>query len=244
MTVAPSLELTRIRPAYEQVAAQLRSRILDGTMKPGERLPVEGQLSATFGVSRTTIREALRILNSQDLVHTVRGVNGGTFVSEINAQGFIDNMESRLGLMASSSVITSQELLEVRALIEVPAARLAAVRRTDDDLVILRLAAEGNESSQTRELRGQHSRDFHMSVVHAAHNVLLSSIAAPIFAVWQQVGLRTVDDDWSEIDGEHFEIIHCLELHDGDGAAAATERHLSKMRANIPSSPQTAASSR
>jgi DNA-binding FadR family transcriptional regulator len=229
VSVLPTLDLTPIRPAYEQVAGQLRSRILDGTMKPGERLPIEGQLTASFGVSRTTIREALRILSSQDLVHTVRGVNGGTFVSQVDAKGFVDNMESRLGLMASNDVITTAELIEVRSLIEVPSARLAAARRTTEDLDALRIAAQGNETSGTSEQRGYHSRDFHMSVVRAAHNVLLSSIAAPIFAVWRQQGLTTTSD-WGEIDHDHFEIIECIERHDGDGAAAATERHLAKMR--------------
>src|SRR3990170_3748524 len=227
MNVRSNLDVTPIRPAYEQVANQLRARILDGSMKPGEQLPIEGQLSASFGVSRTTIREALRTLSSQDLVYTVRGVNGGTFVAPVDAKGFVDNMESRLGLMASNDVITAEELIEVRALIEVPSARLAAVRRTQDDLDALRLAAHDNETSGTREQRGQHSRDFHMSVVRAAHNVLLSSIAAPIFSVWRQLGLSATDG-WSEIDHDHFEVLECIERGDAEGAARATELHLAK----------------
>jgi len=229
MSVVSSLDLTRIRPAYEQVAMQLRARILDGSMKPGERLPVEGTLSATFGVSRTTIREALRILSSQDLVHTVRGVTGGTFVSAVDAEGFIDNMESRLGLMASNSVITAAEMLEVRSLIEVPSARLAAARRTDEDLALIRVAADGNRDAELPEDRGQFSREFHMSVVRAAHNVLLASIAAPIFAVWAQTGLAS-DEEWSEIDDEHYAILECIKKGDGDGATRITEKHLASMR--------------
>jgi GntR family transcriptional repressor for pyruvate dehydrogenase complex len=229
MSVVSSLDLTRIRPAYEQVAMQLRARILDGSMKPGEKLPVEGQLSSTFGVSRTTIREALRILSSQDLVHTVRGVAGGTFVSTVDAEGFIDNMESRLGLMASNRVISTAELVEVRALIEVPGARLAAQRRTDEDLELILIAAEGNRDAELPDDRGRYSREFHMGVVRAAHNVLLTSIAAPIFAVWAQTGLAT-DDEWSHIDDQHFEIIECLKNGDGDGASRITELHLASMR--------------
>lgn len=229
MTATPSLGLTPIRPAYEQVAVQLRARILDGTMRPGQRLPVEAQLSSSFGVSRTTIREALRMLTSQDLVYTVRGVNGGTFVAQVDAKGFIDNMESRLGLMASNDVFTPDELIEVRILIEVPSARLAAQRRTPDDLEALRLAAQDNEISNTRAARRQHSRDFHMCVLRAAHNELLTSIASPIFAVWHRLGLTTTDD-WGGIDKEHYKIIECIERGDGDGAAQATAEHLSKMR--------------
>jgi GntR family transcriptional repressor for pyruvate dehydrogenase complex len=241
MDVLSNLGVTPIRPAYEQVAVQLRTRILDGTMKPGERLPVESQLAASFGVSRTTIREALRTLNSQDLVYTARGVNGGTFVAPVDAKGFVDNMESRLGLMATNDVITAEELIEVRILIEVPSARLAASRRTREDLDALRLAAEGNEVSGTREERGHHSRDFHMAVVWAAHNVLLSSIAAPIFSVWRQLGLSTTDG-WNEIDHEHYEVIEAIERGDGEAAARLTELHLVKMRASSEAdTPATAA---
>ncbi len=240
MSVLTNLDVSPIRPAYEQVANQLRARILDGSMKPGERLPVEGQLSTSFGVSRTTIREALRTLSSQDLVHTVRGVNGGTFVSHVDAAGFVDNMESRLGLMASNDVISGLELIEVRTLIEVPSARLAASRRTQEDLDAIRIAAHDNEISGTREQRGTHSRDFHMAVVQAAHNVLLSSIAVPIYGVWRQISLSAVND-WEEIDQEHFEILECIERRDGEGAAAATARHLAKMREETPASGARAA---
>jgi GntR family transcriptional repressor for pyruvate dehydrogenase complex len=151
-------------------------------------------------------------------------------VSTVDAEGFIDNMKSRLGMMASNSVISGDELLEVRSLIEVPSARLAASRRTEDDLTAMRLAAEGNFTSDTRDLRGHHSRDFHLLVVRAAHNVLLTSIARPIFAVWAQTGLGT-STEWADIDDEHFEIVELIEKGDGDGAARVTEKHLRNLRA-------------
>ena len=67
-------------PAYQELANRLRDQILAGTFTPGDRLPIEPELSALYGVSRSTVREALRVLSSQNLVTTVRGVTGGTFV--------------------------------------------------------------------------------------------------------------------------------------------------------------------
>jgi GntR family transcriptional repressor for pyruvate dehydrogenase complex len=135
-----ALSVKRIRPAYEQVAEQLRELILNGTLSPGDQLPVEAELSAVFGVSRSTVREALRMLSSQSLIYTARGVTGGTFVAETSPDAISDFLETSIGLLSGSHEITADELLEARDLLEVPAARLAALRRTDEHLEAMRQA--------------------------------------------------------------------------------------------------------
>lgn len=67
-----SVQVSRIKPAYAQVAAQLRDLVVTGKLGPGDQLPAENELAAGFGVSRSTVREALRSLAAQDLVHTTR----------------------------------------------------------------------------------------------------------------------------------------------------------------------------
>ena len=74
-----ALRVNRVQPAYQQVADQLRDRILDGSVAAGDRLPTEVELSEIFGVSRSTVREALRVLASRGLIRTTRGTTGGTF---------------------------------------------------------------------------------------------------------------------------------------------------------------------
>ena len=71
------LRVQRVRPAYRQVADELRTQILAGALPAGTRLPNEAELGRAFGVSRSTAREALRVLSSQHLVETHRGVQGG-----------------------------------------------------------------------------------------------------------------------------------------------------------------------
>ncbi|HEY3480196.1 MAG TPA: GntR family transcriptional regulator, partial [Streptomyces sp.] len=68
-------------PAYQLLSDALRARIITGELKPGEKLPVEPDLSTQYGVSRSTVREALRLLASQNLIITTRGVAGGSFVA-------------------------------------------------------------------------------------------------------------------------------------------------------------------
>ncbi|WP_062520182.1 FadR/GntR family transcriptional regulator [Demequina silvatica] len=235
---AAELELTRIKPAYEQVAGQLRMLILNGSLAPGERLPVEGQLAGAFGVSRTTIREALRMLSSQDLVHTLRGVNGGTFVSRIDPSAFSEWVESRLGLLASSHAITPDELREARELIELPAVRMAAERRSEADLEAIILAAELERNAGASWDRGEHSQDFHLALLAATQNTLLLSVGTPIFRLVRKSALEYSGDAEARralIDQEHLEIIERITLRDADGAAEAMTRHLVTMRGYSPS---------
>ena len=105
---------------------QLQELIVKGTLTVGERLPAEGVMAAQFGVSRSTIREALRGLSSQRLVHTKRGVSGGTFVAEPSSEHVHTYLETTIGLLSGADVVSVDEILEARELFEVPAARLAA----------------------------------------------------------------------------------------------------------------------
>jgi DNA-binding GntR family transcriptional regulator len=99
--MAKELGVSRVRPAYQQVADQLRDRILDGSLTSGDRLPTEIELSEIFGVSRSTIREALRVLASKDLIRTTRGTTGGTFVARVQFDQVSDYLEMSLGLMSA-----------------------------------------------------------------------------------------------------------------------------------------------
>ena len=76
--------------------------MLDGSLAAGDRLPAEGELAVAFGVSRSTVREALRVLASRDLITTVRGTSGGSFVSHADADQVSAFLETSIGLMSGS----------------------------------------------------------------------------------------------------------------------------------------------
>ena len=123
------LSVERIRPAYQQVADRIREAILDGRIAPGERLPVEMDLTQLFGVSRSTVREALRTLSSLNLVTTSRGITGGTYVSHPDPDAVSQYLEVCIGLMSDANVVSVTELTETRKLLEVRARRLSHRRR-------------------------------------------------------------------------------------------------------------------
>lgn len=225
------LAVQRIEPAYKQVAGQLRRMIVDGTLAPGVQLPSEDRLGAQFGVSRNTVREALRILSSQSLIRTTRGVTGGTFIAEPNPEALQENIVTSLQLLNGQNAINGDELYETRLILELPSARSAALRRTEDDLVRLRRAASRVEHGQSVLDRTVSSQDFHQAVLDAAGNRLVSLLAPPVWDVFQKDALTTHRSvgRWHDIDQEHLEILGHIEAQRPDEAAEAMRTHLARL---------------
>src|SRR5215212_1220523 len=112
------------------LADELRADITSGRLQPGERLPPEPELCIKTGVSRSTVREALRLLASQHLIVTTRGVTGGSYVAKPDAATLAASLSRGVNLLVTATPVGIRELMEVRDLLEVPAAGLAARRRT------------------------------------------------------------------------------------------------------------------
>ena len=180
------MPLRRVRKAYEQVADQLRELIVTGELAPGERLPTETVLAREFGVSRATVREALRLLAAQGLIRTAKGAAGGSYVTLPTVDHISESLSSNIGLLADARDVTLDELLEARVLLEVPAARLAARRRREGDVERLRAtippdppgARHAGPSSST-------TADFHAALIEAAATGCSTIAAQPVFSVLQ-----------------------------------------------------------
>jgi DNA-binding FadR family transcriptional regulator len=226
------LPVLKVKPAYQQVADQLRGLILSGDLQAGDRLPSESDLVAQFGVSRSTVREALRALASRDLVHTRRGVSGGTFVSAVDAEQVSLYLETSLGLMSGRDGLGVHDMLEAREILEVPSARLAAQRRTPEHLESLRTALEREAGRPGPEGRFVEHRTFHQVVVEAAQNPMLSMMTEPVFRVLQAQYLRpaTSDETMAGVDRDHEAICEAIAAGDGDEAARLMGEHLVRLR--------------
>jgi GntR family transcriptional regulator, transcriptional repressor for pyruvate dehydrogenase complex len=230
--MAKVLGVTRVRPAYQQVADQLRDRILDGSLTSGDRLPTEIELSEIFGVSRSTVREALRVLASRDLIRTTRGTTGGTFVARVQFSQVSDYLEMSLGLMSGAKDITLDDLLEARECLEVPAAGYAALRRGEQHIELMRRAVEREKQARLRGTRFQEHRTFHGVLVDATGNQLLGVLAEPVFRVLQA---RIAEHDmpgeyWTQIDLDHARICSFIEAGHVEGAQNAMRAHLATVR--------------
>lgn len=208
---APALKRSLVDIALEQI----RQRIDDGTWPLGQRLPPEPELAEIIGISRNTVREAVRVLTFSGVLEVRQG--DGTYV-----RACADPL-STMQALARSSV---EQALEARGMIEIEASRLAALRRTEADLTALReaLAASAARSSY-EDLQDyiDHDLVFHQRVVDSAHNPVLSELYR-YFSQVIRVGLeRTISDpDRAQPCFDlHRELLDAIERQDADAAAAA-----------------------
>ncbi|MFD8527706.1 FadR/GntR family transcriptional regulator [Streptosporangium canum] len=213
--------------AYQALAADLRDRIVSGEFQPGDRLPIEPALCVRYGVSRSTVREALRLLASQNLIRTVRGTTGGSFVAHPDPDHISAYLETSFDLMR----VGIGQLMEIRELLEVPAAGLAALRRTEADLKRLRGCIVGASGREPGEVFAP-NRDFHIVLLRAAGNPLLEVVARPVFEVLEGrfVRDRAPRAALDGIDREHRDILRHIEAGDAEGARRAALEHLDNLR--------------
>ncbi|MEY2521597.1 MAG: hypothetical protein QOJ66_162, partial [Ilumatobacteraceae bacterium] len=113
------------------VAGELRSQIISGELKEGDPLPPEDQLMEHAGVARTTVREALRILESEGLLVVRRGAGGGARIKTPS----VSNVARYIGLVLQSQGATLQDVFDARLLLEAPAAGMLAEADDRDDIV-------------------------------------------------------------------------------------------------------------
>src|SRR3954462_2632771 len=167
------MRVQRIRKAYEQVADQLLAMITAGELSPGDRLPSEAELAADFGVSRTTVREALRILATRNLIHTRKGMAGGHFIVEPTVGSISEFLVANYGLLAAANTVTLEHLLQAREMIEGPAAAIAARNRDDGDLERIRSTLSDDIASVSEADALAKFRNFHLYMLEATKNQLL-----------------------------------------------------------------------
>lgn len=189
---AADLSVERVQPSYVQVASQLRSLILGGKLTPGERLPAEADLAGQFGVSRSTTREALRLLAAEGLVETRRGVTGGAFIVHPDPADLELTLSTAVRLAVGTDRLSMAEVIEMWEITQVPAAALAARRRTDDEAKqLLELSAPWTGSRMRMPQLVLRSIEFHNAVLDASGNRLLGIYARPL----NGIGAESLGDD-------------------------------------------------
>lgn len=166
-----------LRTAGERIAERFVTAIALGEFVPGQQLPSERDLAATLEVSRTTVREALQRLHAAGYVTTRRGRGGGTFVQTDAGTAESEEMIRRTLLPAWAELT---EVLDFRTVIEQQIARVAAERRGDSDIKVIREAVAAYERAQNREESRLADVSLHQAVVQAAHNSRLTELSARI----------------------------------------------------------------
>jgi len=209
-----------------QIAEKIEQMILDGRLKVDDRLPGEEELASRFGVSRPTVREALKRLAARHLIRSRRGPAGGTFVSGPSPDELAQSLGSAATLMVAVGHISLDEIATVRVEMEAICCRLAATNRTEEHLAALQaeIAYQGNANISDQDFCASDVR-FHRILVEAAGNTLLrflmNAVIEALLPVSNMIIFRVRDR--LAIVGYHERIASALERRDAEMAVEAVQ---------------------
>ncbi|MFC4336459.1 FadR/GntR family transcriptional regulator [Salininema proteolyticum] len=208
-----AIETARKTGLVDHVIGQLRTQITSGEWRVGKRIPPETELIELLGVGRNTLREGVRVLVHAGLLEVRQG--SGTFV--VSTSEATESVRSRIAASHAS------DTMEVRRGLELEAARLAAHRRTDQDVQILRDALERREKAYAaRKYEEFIEADvaLHQAVADASHNKLLSDLYRELS---ESLG-ETVRTGLGNFDQPHIDHIRAIQaIIDGDAESAVSE---------------------
>lgn len=224
------MELKRISKQnhYEAITEQLKSLIIGGQLKVGDKLPSTKEMSEQFGVGRSTTREALSALKAMGLIEIRQG--GGCRIIR-NAISDADNPQWQAIRLNRATLL---ELLEARQSLEIANAAMAAARRTDDELDAIKLLVVQMEQAIGHDLEGERTDlAFHLLLAKAAHNsIMLSlfeSIAGQLEMAIREVRRAELYANQSvakKLFKEHSGLFAAIEAQDADLAARRMKQHL------------------
>ncbi|GLZ84414.1 transcriptional regulator [Metapseudomonas resinovorans] len=227
------------RQVADVVAERIEQLIVDGVLKSGQSLPSERRLCDKLGISRSALREGLKVLRGRGIIETRQG--SGSYVAELTGP----RDASPLMHLFSSQPRTLYDLLEVRALLEGESARLAALRGTQADFVLItrryeemlaaHAAPEGLDSQEHARL----DHAFHLAVCEASHNpvlvhtlksltdLMLSSVFASVNNLYHRpLSLK-------QLDRQHSRLYHAVTERLPDQAQRAARDHIHGIRDSL-----------
>ena len=211
----------------EEVVKQVQEAISSGELGPGDRLPPERALAEQFGLSRMSVRDALRTLESSGLIEIKVGASGGAFIRELNFDPFRDTLSSMLRLKKANIL----ELVEARKIVETAIVELAAERATEDDLRAMREAIEAARRALESGDRNYvpYSVTFHAALAQAGKNHVLNLTVRSFRAFFAGVleRLLPTEDMAKRAIADHWELYRAIESHDRQLARQLMSEHLS-----------------
>jgi len=220
------LATTRRAGLVDQVIAQLREAVRQGEWPIGRRIPTEPELAATLGVGRNTIREAVRALSHSGLLEVRQG--DGTYVRATS------EVSGAIRRLCGSEL---RETLQVRRMLEVEGARLAARERTEEELARLRELHDQRDAAQ-REARFDDfvrvDAEFHLAVVTCAHNTLLTELYRGLTEVITASVAATTHEELGPAEHiQHRGIVDAIADRDPVRAAAEAAEFLDELLADL-----------
>jgi GntR family transcriptional repressor for pyruvate dehydrogenase complex len=222
------------KPVYVQVVEQIQELIKNGHLSPGDQLLPERELAETLGVSRTSVRKALATMDGMGIIAVTP--RDGAYVR----RRCLEDAAEPLTQMLFQEREHVRHLFEVRQIIETQAARLAALRRDEADLACLHNLNRRFEADMlARNLTSPSNTEFHLCIVRAAKNPVLTQIMSTVLEatieVYAAARTRTLSraPNLLQFVTEHEQIVQAIARRDPNEAAAALARHIDDARRRI-----------
>jgi len=211
----------------QEIQQKIEEAITNKTFKPGEKLPTEKEMCEMFAVSRTALREALQMLSARGLIHVRKG--SGIYIEDYHPDHVIKPMRLYLELNLNKDYLG--HIINVRKMIEPPIARLAALNRTENDIIKfeknldeLRKCADDDFKKE-----GLLDRDFHLLIANSSGNPMIPLMVEPIFQIMPRVKMLI----YAEVDTAkkaalvyHSKIFEKIKNQDEQGAYDEMTEHI------------------
>ncbi|WP_019152979.1 FadR/GntR family transcriptional regulator [Robertmurraya massiliosenegalensis] len=218
---------------FEEVLEQIKSLLITNKLRVGQKLPNEIELSDSMGISRSSLREALKILSMIGIVESKSGE--GTVIKKADPE----NLKNIMSLVAISRGLDTFELFEARVILEMAAVRLAAIRRNDEDLKNIEAILEQLDKNYISDHEEENSKLdflFHRSIVLASKNkmlLLLTEVISDLLGE-QIIATRrrysTTPDILKRFQTEHWEIFRAIKTKNSEEGEKLIASHLEKSR--------------
>ncbi|WP_306545795.1 FadR/GntR family transcriptional regulator [Malikia spinosa] len=215
--------------AFEEIAAQIRTELAEGRLRVGNRLPSERALSERFGVSRNTLREALRSLEHAGLVRLQKGATGGAFITEVSG----DTITASMLDMFHVGAISPEKLTEARIWLESVIVREACTRAQPTDLQQLRSniqQAEAAKASGDFQRRVDTHLEFHRILARMTGNPIMVTVMDGLLAVLRHYVFSIGNYDNAFVMPSRQRFMKCMEVRDVEGAVAEMESSLKRLQ--------------
>ncbi|MET7398222.1 FadR/GntR family transcriptional regulator [Dactylosporangium sp. NPDC005572] len=225
---ADMFKAVSVNRVSQSIIDQIKLLLRQGRLKPGDRLPSERELCERFGVSRVTVREALRVLEASGLIEIRVGARGGAFVTSPTSQQIGEGLADLMSL----SPMSAPQVTEARQIFELSIVPLVVERATDEDIAALRGMLELHRAALERgEYDMSLSADFHVRVAACTHNpaieMLVHSFHGPLLMslIEAQVVAPTMGRRGT---AEHVEFVDAIEARDAERALSIMREHLQR----------------
>jgi GntR family transcriptional regulator, transcriptional repressor for pyruvate dehydrogenase complex len=232
MELLTGFRRVQVARAFEDIASQIRGELSEGRLRAGDRLPPERELASQFGVSRNTLREALRSLEISGLISLRKGASGGAFVKDSNGDVVVTSIRDMLTLGA----VTPEQITEARIWIESAIVRAACERRTAEDIDALSANLTAAADAIRRKdfyTRAEAHLEFHMILARTTRNPIMAVVMEALIGIMRQF-IHTIgpqqDSDYVLPSRRRF--MRHLEARDAEGAVGEMERHLKRVNRN------------